>query len=61
MPVTAATREAFQAHFGAAMLKGDPEAYLEKDFSALLETVALASGFELKSEETPYLTGLELP
>ncbi|WP_367279111.1 NAD(P)-dependent oxidoreductase [uncultured Roseibium sp.] len=61
MPVTAATREALQAHFGAATLKEDPEAYLQMDFAALLETVALASGLELKSEETPYPTGLELP
>ena len=59
MPITAATREALQSHFGAAMLKGDPEAYLEQDFSAVLETVALASGFVLKSEETSYPTGLE--
>ena len=61
MPVTAATREALQAHFGAATLKDDPEAYLQKDFAALLETVALAAGLELESENSPYPTGLELP
>lgn len=61
MPVTAATREALQAHFGAATLKDDPEGYLQKDFSAILETVALASGVSLESEETPYPTGLEVP
>lgn len=61
MPVTAATREALQAHFGAASLKDDPEAYLAKDFSAIIETVALASGMTLKSENTPYATGLEVP
>ena len=61
MPVTAATREALQAHFGAAALKDDPAAYLEEDFSALLETVALASGIKLESEDSPYPTGLELP
>lgn len=61
MPVTAATREALQAHFGAAALKDDPAAYLEEDFSALLETVALAAGIELESEDSPYPTGLELP
>ena len=44
MPVAAATREALQAHFGAAQLKDDPEAYLASDFAALLETVALACG-----------------
>ena len=61
MPVTAATREALQAHFGAAALKDDPAAYLEEDFSALLETVALASGIKIESEDSPYPTGLELP
>lgn len=61
MPVTATTREAFQAHFGAAMLKDDPEAYLAEDFAAVLETVALASGMKLESENVPVPTGLELP
>jgi len=61
MPVTAATREALQAHFGAATLKEDPDGYLQKDFAALLETVALAAGVELESENSPYPTGLELP
>ncbi len=61
MPVTAATREALQAHFGAATLKDDPEAYLQEDFAAILETVALAAGVELESEDSPYPTGLELP
>lgn len=61
MPVTATTREALQAHFGAATLKEDPEAYLQMDFAALLETVALGAGLKLESEDTPYPTGLELP
>ncbi len=61
MPVTAATREALQAHFGAATLQDDPQEYLAKDFSALLETVALAAGIRLESENTPYPTGLEVP
>jgi 3-hydroxyisobutyrate dehydrogenase len=61
MPVTAAMREALQAHFGAATLKDDPEAYLQLDFAALLETVALGAGLKLESENTPYPTGLELP
>jgi 3-hydroxyisobutyrate dehydrogenase len=61
MPVTAATREALQAHFGAATLHADPEAYLQKDFAAILETVALASGLRLESENAPYPTGLEVP
>jgi len=60
MPVTAATREALQAHFGAASLKPDPTAYLEKDFSALIETVALAAGMKLTSENKPVQSGLEV-
>jgi 3-hydroxyisobutyrate dehydrogenase len=59
MPVTAATREALQAHFGAATLQTDPQAYLEKDFAATLETVALGAGLKLKSENVPVPTGLE--
>jgi 3-hydroxyisobutyrate dehydrogenase len=59
MPVTAATREALQSHFGAATLQPDPEAYLEKDFAALLETLALAAGMTLKSENVPVPSGLE--
>lgn len=61
MPVTATTREALQGHFGMATLKEDPEAYLALDFTTMLETVAIQSGLELKSEETPYPTGLEVP
>ena len=61
MPVTATTREALQGHFGMATLKEDPEAYLALDFTTMLETVAIQSGLELKSEETPYPTGLEIP
>lgn len=61
MPVTATTREALQSHFGMATLKEDPEAYLALDFTTMLETVAIQSGLELKSEETPYPTGLEVP
>ena len=59
MPVTAATREMLQAHFGAAKLKPDPEAYLQKDFSALMETMALAAGMKLSSENKNVPTGLE--
>lgn len=61
MPVTATTREALQNHFGMATLKDDPDAYLQLDFSAILETQARQAGLTLKSEETPYPTGLELP
>jgi 3-hydroxyisobutyrate dehydrogenase len=59
MPVAAAAREALQAHFGAAQLKPDPQAYLEKDFAALLETAALASGMKLKPENRPMPSGLD--
>jgi 3-hydroxyisobutyrate dehydrogenase len=61
MPVTAATREALQAHFGAARLKADPAAYLGQDFAATLETVALAAGITLEPENVPVPTGLEAP
>jgi len=59
MPVTAATREVLQGHFGAAMLQKDPKAYLEKDFAALMETMALAAGMKLESENKKVPTGLE--
>ena len=59
MPVTAATREALQAHFGAAQLQPDPQAYLQKDFAATLETVALTAGIKLRSENVVVPTGLE--
>ncbi len=44
MPVTAAAREVLQSHFGAATLKPKPQEYLQKDFAALMETMALAAG-----------------
>jgi 3-hydroxyisobutyrate dehydrogenase len=59
MPVTAATREVLQSHFGAATLKADPQAYLQKDFAALAETMALAAGMKLESENKNVPTGLE--
>ena len=44
--------------------RGDLEAairpaYLEKDFAALIETVALAAGLKLEPENVPMPTGLE--
>jgi 3-hydroxyisobutyrate dehydrogenase len=60
MPVTAATREVFQSHFGVATLQPDPAAYLEKDFSALLETLALMAGMKLESENVAVASGLEV-
>ena len=58
MPVTAATREVLQTHFGAATLKPKPDEYLQKDFSALMETMALAAGVKLSSENKNVPTGL---
>jgi len=59
MPVTAAAREVLQSHFGAAMLQKDPQDYLQKDFAALAETMALAAGMKLVSENKNVPTGLE--
>jgi 3-hydroxyisobutyrate dehydrogenase len=59
MPVTAATREVLQGHFGAALLQKNPQEYLQKDFSALAETMALAAGMKLTSENKNVPTGLE--
>ncbi|MGB6285555.1 MAG: NAD(P)-dependent oxidoreductase [Xanthobacteraceae bacterium] len=59
MPVTAATREVLQSHFGAAMLQKNPQDYLQKDFAALAETMALAAGMKLVSENKNLPTGLE--
>ncbi len=58
MPVTAAAREVLQTHFGAATLKPNPAEYLEKDFAALMETMALAAGMKLESETKNGPTGL---
>jgi len=58
MPVTAATREALQGHVGALLATNDPAA-LDKDFAALIETVALAAGVKLSPENVPMPTGLE--
>jgi 3-hydroxyisobutyrate dehydrogenase len=59
MPVTAATREVLQSHFGVATLQKNPEEYLQKDFAALAETMALAAGMKLTSENKNVPTGLE--
>ncbi len=59
MPVTTATREVLQAHFGVASLQADPDAYLQKDFAALLETLALLGGLKLTSENMAVSDGLE--
>jgi 3-hydroxyisobutyrate dehydrogenase len=59
MPVTAATREVLQTHFGAATRKPDADEYLQKDFAALMETMALMAGMQLASENKNVPTGLE--
>ena len=59
MPITAATREVLQGHFGAAMLQNNPEEYLSKDFAALMETMALAAGMKLEPENKQVPSGLE--
>jgi 3-hydroxyisobutyrate dehydrogenase len=59
MPVTAATREVLQSHFGAATLQKNPDEYLQKDFAALAETMALAAGMKLTSENKNVPSGLE--
>jgi 3-hydroxyisobutyrate dehydrogenase len=60
MPVTAATREVVQSHFGFARTKPDPDAFLAMDFSALLETLASGAGVPVKSENVPVKSGLEV-
>jgi 3-hydroxyisobutyrate dehydrogenase len=59
LPVTAAAREVLQSHFGAAMLQKNPQEYLQKDFAALAETMALTAGMKLESENQNVPTGLE--
>ena len=59
MPVTAAARETLQSHFGAATRQADPEKYLAGDFATLMETMALAAGMTLESEDKKVPTGLE--
>ena len=59
MPVTAVTREVLQSHFGSATLQKNPDEYLQKDFAALAETMALAAGMKLTSENKNVPSGLE--
>ena len=59
MPVTAAMREMLQSHIGVAMSKPNSQEYLQKDFAALMETMALAAGMKLQSENKNVPTGLE--
>jgi 3-hydroxyisobutyrate dehydrogenase len=59
MPVTAATRQILQMHMGNAMAQKNPEEYLAKDFTTLMETMAQASSMKLQSENKQVPTGLE--
>src|SRR4026207_1084010 len=59
MPVTAATREVLQSHFGAAALKSKPEEYLHTDFAGTMKTRAVMQGMQLKRENKNAPTGLE--
>jgi 3-hydroxyisobutyrate dehydrogenase len=59
MPVTAAAREVLQMHMGAALLRPDAEAFLAKDFAAMMETMAFTAGMKLTSEDKQVPTGLE--
>ena len=43
----------------SATLKASPDEYLQKDFAALMETMALMSGMKLESENKNVPTGLE--
>ena len=55
----------FSAGIGALIVNQSGDRYLilkrslEKDFAALLETLALAAGMKLESENVPMPTGLE--
>jgi 3-hydroxyisobutyrate dehydrogenase len=59
MPITAATRQILQMHMGNAMGQKNPEEYLQKDFTTLMETMAQASGMKLTPENKQVPTGLE--
>jgi len=59
MPITAAIREVLQAHFGLASRRPDAAAYVEKDFAALIETLASMAGMTLQSENVNVPSGLE--
>jgi 3-hydroxyisobutyrate dehydrogenase len=60
MPVTAAIREVLQAHFGVAGRRPDAAAYIEKDFAALIETLALMAGMTLEAENVKVPSGLDI-
>jgi 3-hydroxyisobutyrate dehydrogenase len=59
VPVTAAVREVFQSHIGAAANRADAQDYLQKDFAALFETMAGLAGVTPTSEDVEVPSGLE--
>ena len=59
VPITAAVREVFQSHIGAATSKTDGQKYLQMDFAALFETVAGLAGVEPIPENVAVPSGLE--
>ncbi len=59
MPIAATTREIVQAHLGLAAGRPHAEAYLQRDFAALVETMARLSGVTLEAENVPVPTGFE--
>ena len=60
VPVTVAAREVVQMHIGLAKLREEPEKYLALDFAALLETMGLAAGMTMQSENVAVPSGLEI-
>ena len=60
VPVTVAAREVVQMHIGLAKLREEPEKYLALDFAALLETMGLAVGMTMQSENVAVPSGLEI-
>jgi len=60
VPVAAAAREVVQMHIGLAKLREEPEKYLALDFAALLETMGLAAGMTMQSENVAVPSGLEI-
>jgi len=60
VPVTAAAREVVQMHIGLAKLREEPEKYLALDFAALLETMGLAAGMTMQSDNVAVPSGLEI-
>ena len=60
VPVTVAAREGVQMHIGLAKLREEPEKYLALDFAALLETMGLAAGMTMQSENVAVPSGLEI-